>query len=145
MMTYNTYLNDNTRDNRRADLSVIITVTENNSDVRHTHYNNRSLYQNWLNRDSWYDDNRKNFVGVYEFFARLISDTDNGIKTFDNTNFPDNFHSQEIHDWLRYWETDNLFPRISMIAIMGGEDHKFMELSCHLVSSISKTETRGRG
>ena len=144
MMEMSTYLDDNTADNRRADITIAFTVNESDPSRRNLHYENRRSYETFLHHDDYRTECRDVVVGVFNCFNDLISIADNGIKTFSFSDFPQNFLDNPIHDWLRFeFEVENHFPKIGMVTIAGADDKKYMELSCHLINI--KPEARAKG
>ena len=143
-MEMSTYLDDNTADNRRADITVSFTVNESISTRRSLHYENRRSYERFLHHDDYRTECRDMVMGVYNCLISRTNIADNGIKIFSSTDFPQEFHAIPIHDWLRFeFEIENHFPKIGMVAIAGADDKKYMELACHFIDI--KPEARARG
>ena len=144
MMEMSTYLDDNTVDNRRADITVVFTVNDSNFNRRKIHYENRRSYETFLHHDNYRTECRDVVVGVFNCLNRHISAADNGIKTFLYSDFPQEFLSNPIHDWLRLeFEIEGHFPKIGMATIAGADDKKYMELCCHFIDF--KPEARANG
>ena len=144
MMEMSTYLDENTSDNRRADITVTFTVNESNPSRRKMHYENRHSYEKFLHHDDYRNECRDVVVDVYNCLIGQVNAEDNGIKIFTSSDFPQDFHSNPIHDWLKFeFEIEDHFPKIGMVAITGADDKKYMELACHFVDI--KPEARFRG
>ena len=143
-MEMSTYLDDNTADNRRADITVSFTVNESIPARRLMHYENRRSYEQFLHHDNYRTECRDMVVGVYNCLNNGVNPADNGIKIFSYSDFPQDFHTIPIHDWLKFeFEIENHFPKIGMVAIAGADDKKYMELACHFLDI--KPEARARG
>ena len=144
MMEMSTYLDDNTPDNRRSDITISFTVNESNPVRRNAHYENRRSYERFLHHDDYRTECRDMVVGVYNCLTRQINPADNDMKIFSFSDFSQDFLSLPIHDWLRFeFEIEDHFPKIGMVAIAGASDKKYMELACHFIDI--KPEARARG
>ena len=144
-MKYSSYLDDNTEDNLRADINVVFTVNENDPVRRAMHYQNRTSYERFFSHDNYRTECREKIVGIFNCLSTYLSVLDNGTKIFRETDFPQEFRANPIHDWLKFeFEIENHYPRIGMVTISGADDLKIMEVSCHLID-VKKPEGRYRG
>ena len=139
-----TYLDNNTTDGQRADITITLTATETNRERRLIHYRNKPFYEKFFNLEPHRVEYREAFVGIYNCLASHIPDNDFGSKIFTVNNFPQEFLANDIHSWLRTeFEIVDHYPRITAVTITGADDFKFMDVSCHFIEL--KREDRSRG
>ena len=139
-----TYLDNNTVDNRRADITILLTANEPNKERREIHYRNRPFYEKFFNREPHRVEYREIFVGAYNCLSVHLETADNGNKVFNPSNFPPEFRTNEIHSWLRTeFEIVDHFPIIVAATITGAEDWKILDLTCHFIDLKSEDRSRG--
>ena len=139
-----TYLDENTSDGTRADITVILTANEPNLERRKIHYRNRIYYEKFFNLEPSRVEYRDIFVGAYNCLAADINVDDNGNKIFSATNFSHEFRDNPIHNWLRTeFEIADHFPLITSATVTGADDWKILELSCRFIDL--KVENRSKG
>ena len=144
MMKGTTYLDDNTVDNKRADITIILTANDPNKERREIHYRNRPFYEKFFNLEPSRVEYREIFVGAYNCLSPYLDTADNGNKVFKSHEFPPEFRTNPIHSWLRTeFEIVDHFPKITSATITGAEDWKILDLSCHFIDL--KVEDRSRG
>ena len=144
-MKFTSYLDDNTEDNLRADIYAVFTVNESDPARRAMHYQNRNSYEKFLHHDDYRTECRDKIVGIFNCLSPKIAVLENGAKIFREPDFPPDFRSNPIHDWLKFeFEIENHFPKIDMVTISGADDLKFMEVTCHF-NDVKKPGDRFRG